>query len=259
MTHLCIGKDSTRLVIHEDLLCANSLFFRQLLQPGRKDFEGVCSICLETLSHIPQETTFCKFCGNNFHRGCVRNLKLQMAAGDQQMSCPLCRHEWIHHISYQFKQLSETNAAVSGTYYEWLYKECITYTKDSEEENNEQVLRNLLTTYQLGVEFEDEKFCSAVIKQIVEFAVSDSLSGCECIEDIYGKDTEDYPSIRQLLVYLYIFLRIEDESWDYAKTWNDLASEFVRDVVVTLIQDPLRESGIDMQTIQRRMRAYKKR
>jgi hypothetical protein len=64
--------------VPEDLLCQSSVFFRDELQPKRKDVSGDCSICSELLQPNVEELTFCpESCGQNFHYDCIKMWKDQ--------------------------------------------------------------------------------------------------------------------------------------------------------------------------------------
>ena len=113
-----VGSNKTPFTIHEDLLCSNSNYFKNLLQKGRKAIEGDCSICTDGLSGFAP-ICYCKTCGQNFHTECLDNLLQQARV------CPLCRAEWrmpqttneaMHHVLP-----NRGDDAWLNLYMHWLY------------------------------------------------------------------------------------------------------------------------------------------
>lgn len=91
-----IGKIQRTFTLHEDLMCRSSMEFHSLLQGNRKEREGECSICHETLDANEGEIAYCRAgCGQNFYehfsgrrRGGVRRDILRVARCGTQSPTP---------------------------------------------------------------------------------------------------------------------------------------------------------------------------
>ncbi|USP73211.1 hypothetical protein yc1106_00485 [Curvularia clavata] len=227
-------------VVHEDLLCANSLFFRQELQPERKDIAGDCSICLVNLERGLQELTFCKLCGKNFHFDCIENLKRQ-AAG-HPVSCPLCRHEWSDRRLSQCKEFLEINPKDFGKYYEWLYKGCITHTQSLKEQDNEGKtwFSSVLRTLQLGADIQDEKFYDTIMEAAVETAFSKLHIDNECLLATF-ESIEFGDPLEKILADVTVHLMVWCGNWNDWPSWTFFNSDFLGYMMIRVLKDhPLR-------------------
>ncbi|KAJ8108743.1 hypothetical protein OPT61_g7957 [Boeremia exigua] len=116
-----VGPDKELFTVHEDLICV-SPYFRNILQPRRKDVEGNCSICQESLNPEVKELTYCSSsCGGNFHRSCIDELRDSTPDGDVP-NCPLCRQPWTAPDFWSgVHELPTLNADAFEAYTEWLY------------------------------------------------------------------------------------------------------------------------------------------
>lgn len=107
-------------IIHENLLCKTSKYFKQLLQKDRKALEGECSICHESLDPGLHDITLCRAkCGQNFHGECISVWRAQYA----RTTCPMCRQAWEvepRSLKHQFKY-SELDHNAVQLYCDWLY------------------------------------------------------------------------------------------------------------------------------------------
>jgi len=163
--------------IHEDLLCQNSPFFRQLLQPNRRlssDEHGKdCSICYESLDHSTQNLTYCAGeCGTTFHRECMKAwLKDKTPA---LKTCPMCRNVWSNEENvikeYNFPRWRRR---AFNVYLEWLYRRHICFQHENEDSITNGIWKQFVITYVLGAKIGDDKFCTALL-----------VAGLEILEEI---------------------------------------------------------------------------
>ena len=155
------AQEKKDFVMHEDLLCVNSPFFRKKLQPKRRAVEGDCFICHESITPGVKELTFCKTsCGGNFHSDCIEDWKKE-ATGGQVAKCPLCRNSWTDHFWLQRMSFPDVNEVAFEMYTEWLYKGYITDYQGLEgEAENEgfDFWSDLIGAYSLGLRVEDPVF-----------------------------------------------------------------------------------------------------
>ncbi|XP_014555007.1 hypothetical protein COCVIDRAFT_103632, partial [Bipolaris victoriae FI3] len=176
IVRLSFPRSTKTFAIHTDLLCAHSKFFRRKFQPRRQDIEGNCPICHGGLDLNIQDITFCNSCGGNFHLGCINQWRRQPTEGGPA-PCPLCRQKWSEHKLHQRASLRELSAASFEIYYDWLYTRLITRYGDGEDlgfSKRELAVLDIFQAYDIGIQVEDERFCTEVVDTIVKLAIGGS-------------------------------------------------------------------------------------
>jgi hypothetical protein len=157
---LSIRKEREKFCVHADLLCMNSPFFRQKIQPTRKPPDDECAICQEDLGppgvhHI----TYCKArCGFSFHMKCIYAWKVQPRRGEP--TCPFCRAKWENSKSsiHIFPDLDPEGHSI---YQEWLY---LGHICIDDGEDGLPTPGHLVAAYIFGVQIKDNTFCSAILE-----------------------------------------------------------------------------------------------
>lgn len=123
-------------IIHEELLCQNSPFFRQLMQPNRRpnndEQDNDCPICYESLDHGTQDLTYCSGeCGTTFHRECMKVWLRNKAPA--QKTCPMCRKSWGNeeNVIKEYK-FPRWRRRAFNVYQGWLYRRQSCFEHDKE-------------------------------------------------------------------------------------------------------------------------------
>lgn len=138
MTTVEVGLNKQPFTIHADLLCRDSAYFRDLLQPNRRPVEGECSICHEDLLPHVEELTHCHAsCGGNFHYICM--VDWMQEAAPQEATCPLCRHAYKDPM-YASHHLDNIDDRSFEMYVEWLYTGQILVAPTSADESTSPTL-----------------------------------------------------------------------------------------------------------------------
>ncbi|KAF2869090.1 hypothetical protein BDV95DRAFT_112029 [Massariosphaeria phaeospora] len=176
IVRLKVGTGDRLLNIHEDLLCANSRFFRQLLQKHRKEIVGECSICHEDLDSEVNNITFCRAkCGQNIHVTCIDRWQ---ASRPNDTTCPMCRVPWKKQENvYPVSTTAGLDPRAVQLYIRWLYSEgCLKINDDLEDDLcfyddlfNVYLLKALMVAYKL----EDDGFKKAVLTAIFDESTED--------------------------------------------------------------------------------------
>jgi hypothetical protein len=218
-------------VIHEDLLCSHSPFFKEKLQPRRREIEGDCSICHDELSPGIKELTFCSdSCGCNFHYDCVERWKAQ-SAQEETTRCPLCRSNWgVHKISQSFNFRSLDKDAFE-IYSAWLYNGHIATEEDEDEEPEYSVLAK---AYQFGVHVQDTMFSRLILETIVELVSDTDYYPNNIAVHIAYTNSPINCQLKKLIVGLYmLFAEAESFEGDYNKSYP---TAFVSDLTAALLK-----------------------
>jgi len=251
MARLTIGPTQTMFVIHADLLCANSPFFRQKLQPQRRAIEGDCSICHEEILLGHKETTFCKSCGANIHHHCIEQWKTRTAEG-QVTSCPLCRQDWVDHRVAQNHTFLGIHEDAFEVYIEWLYRGAIAVDNGPDEEPSHSTIDNLIQAYLLGLHAEDWKFCDAVLGSLVEVFVEHDLYPSEELVALAYQRTSGPCRLRRFLVG--VLMHVSHTRWMEDESWTEYPAAFIRDVALAALKkSPADEDSWDEDTMKARL------
>ncbi|EMD97394.1 hypothetical protein COCC4DRAFT_26821 [Bipolaris maydis ATCC 48331] len=243
IARLSFPASTKTFVVHTDLLCAQSKFFRRKFQPRRQDIEGECSICHDGLNLDLQEITFCNTCGGNFHLSCINRWRRRSAEGEPA-PCPLCRQEWIAHKLDQRTSLPGLCPIDFEIYYDWLYTRRIKPTVDQEEggeedsdnEDNglhgrERAIFDLAKAYKIGTQVEDEHFCTDLVGAIVKLAIGGPAVEGEFLTILY--DGYPTPRFKQLMVELYISIITKKGNCNEFVSWDDRRlAKFFQDVAM---------------------------
>ncbi|KAF2122128.1 hypothetical protein BDV96DRAFT_640193 [Lophiotrema nucula] len=233
-----IGTSHEEFTIHEDLLCAESLYFKSKLQDKRKDIEGDCPICHEPLQPGVLEITFCSSsCGANVHYECMRSWIETKTAANVVVTCPMCRSWWVSSIKPKLLRCPELAVKPFEIYVEWLYHKIISVEESQEEAEKDQLNKDLVQAYILGVKVEDRSFRNAAIHAMAEVARDvKTYPALGTIELVY-QETRAGSGIRKLVVAMWAIAARRDWLKD-ADTgdWKDLPEEFTRDLALAFIR-----------------------
>lgn len=222
--------------IHEDLLCAQSPYFRRKLQANRLPIEGDCPICHEELQPRVKEVVFCtSTCGGNIHADCLTQWLRK------KLECPLCRTTWVKHTTriYPYPDLDESSFAI---YCEWVYSSHVAVGNaldgDEIESSNHY---QLVSAYLLGIRLEDRKFCTAILDSFLELDIDNgSYPGSGAVQAAY-KNTEGPCVLRHFLVDLYV--AADDGDWFEEQNWEDYPAEFMKDLTIALFRERRQTQG----------------
>jgi hypothetical protein len=105
--------------VHEDLLCANSAFFKSRLQKTRKAIDGECPICHDDMDAMTDDVTFCRAkCGQNMHEKCMEQWSDTRPA---PATCPMCRKSWKQKAEDLIALDEDLDPEAIQLYIDWLY------------------------------------------------------------------------------------------------------------------------------------------
>lgn len=235
-----IGDTSRQYSVHLDLLCKDSGYFREVLQSNRKEIQGVCSICHEDLQPAVEDIIYCRAqCGVNFHLPCMQNWQLQ---SPKPLKCPHCRQKWNNSMHRQ--SLPDVDASIFEMYIEWLYHARIRTSPPGEGD----CFGELIQAYEMGILFENQDFCIAILHAIVEVIEEDDAYPSPAdVAMAYGFPDEEY-SLRELLVDVYMrMFGTEQRIWDL---WDDLPYAFLQDLMQAFIDNaPVKDKTETMEAL----------
>ncbi|KAF2827383.1 hypothetical protein CC86DRAFT_290608 [Ophiobolus disseminans] len=122
VVRLQIGRDREEFTVHADLLCQDSPYFQETIQPNRRVLEGPdleCAICREPLDQGTNDLVYCETtCGKNFHHHCIEEWrKNQPGAGS--LKCPYCRQKWETDARLELSSWAMADPDAFEIYYLW--------------------------------------------------------------------------------------------------------------------------------------------
>jgi hypothetical protein len=173
--------------VHEDLICARSRAFKELLQPHRKpvDDDTDCPICHLNIANDYEHLVWCKKgCGQNMHADCVAEwLK-------RGRNCAYCRTPWDTENGEEIKKYvieripenkdpldkkgtekEELCAKSFGVYMRFLYgggastlEKKLNHLWEETDPRREQYTINLFRLFQIGDALRDPRFKSTILQ-----------------------------------------------------------------------------------------------
>jgi hypothetical protein len=188
-----VGSAQKWFTIHEYLICVTP-FFRNLLQPQRKEIEGDCCICHDSLNSDNKELTYCSTsCGNNFHLACVEDYQGAVPAED--FKCPLCRELLVLPSSWGgAHELPDADIIAFDVYVQWLYKTPFLNLLDS---------NTASLAYVLGEKLEENDFCRDLLYSFAtRYMRAKKCPSTSTVQRVYSETKIDSP-MRKLLVNMY--------------------------------------------------------
>jgi hypothetical protein len=218
---LSIGLGRKPFTVLEDLICV-SPFFRDSLQPWRREIEGDCMFCHDALEG-DKPLTFCRGpCGNNYHQECVDEWKRHKPQG-RVLKCPLDLQPFDRPHGDSALWHPGVEAQAFKVYYHWL--------------NNQPQVRvagtatHLIKAYCLGELFKEPDFCKVVLKLLLRECVDSVLyPNANDVTYAYGLTCETSP-LRKFLVCMYTQLSGGLPQWGlYPPVFHrDLSDALMRD------------------------------
>ena len=160
-----MGSSRRKFSVHADLLCKHSVYFKNLIQKVRKDIEGECVICHETLDAAGADLIYCKTCGNNLHEHCLGKWY------KTKPTCPTCRTKWVAPLEFLCMNLEDLSADGFDMYIQWLYGSSLP-TYDADEGDDELRCIRLINAHIVGDVVEDSEFAKAVRQKIVKCSLN---------------------------------------------------------------------------------------
>ncbi|KAJ4290992.1 hypothetical protein N0V90_010188 [Kalmusia sp. IMI 367209] len=109
------GPTRLPIEVHEDLLCAHSPHFRNLLQSSRKPLDAHCCVCKTSLDASEDNITYCKSCGQNMHNDCIDRWL------EKNTRCPLCRAIWSREDKHETVRVEGLDRDGFGIWVKCLY------------------------------------------------------------------------------------------------------------------------------------------
>jgi hypothetical protein len=224
--------------IHEDLLCANSEFFRQRFQKTRKAVEGECSICHEDLDPRKDDVTFCSStCGQNVHVKCIE----QWNGIRPIHTCPLCQRVWMPKSEPLVRLDAELDIDAVQMYLEWLYTNCLSIPEDVSR-NSEEICLFILKAWNVSEFMKDTNFRHALVAEYV--SVTEVEEGTyfwsESAEFAFGDNGSE--EMQQFVVD--VFLTRVWTSW-YDEWAHTFPNAFIHAVCRTVLMNIQEVPGID--------------
>lgn len=173
-------------------LCSSSSFFKNKLEPGRKQADGDCGICLESLKSHERILTWCKTCGSNVHQDCLEKW------AKHDMTCPMCRAPWIPREIFETMIFKEIDPAGFGIYMQWLYTDKIPeYGEDGVAR-----CKRLIQAHMVGETLQDPFFVNAIRCEMVHnsLAVDVSRTAVEHVCRHHGTTSR---TLRKFIIHLH--------------------------------------------------------
>jgi hypothetical protein len=162
VVHFKTKNHARHFTIHEDLLCANSKFFKMRLQKVRKNIEGECPICQDELDRRKDDIVFCgSSCGQNIHEKCIEQWN-RVRAGS--MTCPMCRKVWEQKKEDLIELKQELDPGAVHVYLEWLYTGELRIDEDIKRDSDDYNVC-LLKAWSVSDAVEDANFRQAIITE----------------------------------------------------------------------------------------------
>ncbi|KAH5733575.1 hypothetical protein HBI17_206500 [Parastagonospora nodorum] len=186
------GNDKRTFVVHEDLVCAHSRFFKKKLQNVRKPLEGECSICHEEFDPCKGDIAFCQgSCGQNIHNECIQQWSRTQRAGST--TCPMCRKPWVMGAEDLITLDSELDPDAVQIYLDWLYTGQLHISEAITRESDEFNIQ-LLKAWIVSEAFGDRNFRKDIIVQHYAAIDEDDNWGfrLDAIEFAFEDDDHDY-------------------------------------------------------------------
>ena len=183
--------------MHADLLCKHSVYFKNHIQKARKDIEGECVICHETLDAVGADLTFCERCGDNLHQDCLGKWY------QTKPTCPTCRTKWVDPSPLDCMVLEDLSADGFDMWAQWLYGSSLpTYSADQGEDEVRCI--RLIDAHIVGDFVKDSDFVQVVRRAIIScyLNVSD-VSRQNLIERVY-QNTPGFSGLRRMFIDLHI-------------------------------------------------------
>ena len=118
-------------------------------------------------------------------------------------------------------------------YVEWLYHARILATPP--EEGN--CYSELIDAYAVGMRFENEDFCNAILHAIVEVIEDDEDYPTEDEVTMAYNKTNGHCGLRELLVSVYVKLCPGEEEVKFDDMWEKLPEPFRRDLFMALMEN----------------------
>ncbi|KAJ4291006.1 hypothetical protein N0V90_010202 [Kalmusia sp. IMI 367209] len=244
ITRLHIGARERVFTVHEDVLCASSKFFREKVQPNRKEIEGDCSICHEVMVIHSKELTFCTSCGGNFHHECIEDWHVQ-----SPRRCPLCRSTWTQAPREQTLEFPAFEESTFGIYYEWIYHNVIPYSPN---DIDFEGYLGFIEAYLFGLHISDISFCQVILGAMLEmFKDLEIFPDVDVIQAAYGDDppfiSTGVQRLRRFLVKTYI--ACGDYDWIELTEKDEIPYEFLKDFAVAMIEKHPGNDEWDLETV----------
>jgi hypothetical protein len=158
------------------------------------------------------------------------------------MKCPHCRQKWDHTLKTTHS-LPDVDSFSFEMYTEWLYHARIRTSPPCEGDCFDE----LIQAYEMGILFENQDFCNAILHAIVEvIEEDDKYPTPENVALAYGfPDDED---LRELLVDVYMRLFRKKEEIYHA--WDILPEPFLQDVFQALMEKaPVQDKTETMEAL----------
>ena len=252
-TLLTIGPAKRQFLIHEDLLCNRSPYFRSFLQTTRKGIDGDCSVCLEDLNTGRECLSHCTKCGGNFHSECIDEWLKQRTSKPR---CPLCRHTWVSlkrkASEYVFRDLPED---VFAKYHEWIYRGTMGCAEVVEKED----FKPLVSAYLFALKIQDLKFGTAVLQAMLELYKEFELyPDQDAVAMAYNTDEtpEKLAGLHKLQTFMIdTYLTAADPSWFEDEDWDGYPREFLRDLIVAMLLQHPRKNKWSLDTWKAKLEA----
>lgn len=128
--------------------------------------------------------------------------------------------------------LPDVNDYSFEMYVEWLYHARILATPAGEGD----CYLELIDAYAVGMRFENEDFCNAILHAIVEVIEDDDdYPSEEAVRMAYDK-TNGHCGLRDLLVSVYMKLCPGQEDLEFDDLWEDLPTLFLRDLFMAFME-----------------------
>ncbi|KAJ4365598.1 hypothetical protein N0V83_008218 [Neocucurbitaria cava] len=222
--------------VHEDLLCANSEYFKEKLQKTRKPIGGRCPVCHERLHPTLDDITFCSAkCGKNMHLKCMKAWRKRSQAEKprRRPTCPMCRSYWKQRTDGVVLIHEELDRNAVQLYIDWLYSGKLQVDEKfnrSSDEYNVQLLKG----WTVSSTFKDVTFTYAIIAEYLSWEVKYSPSpyfGPDAAK--YAFEDQDIGSMKRFVVDAFL-VDIED-GWSESNA-TGFPPAFVRAVCVAAVR-----------------------
>ncbi|CAO2656147.1 Nn.00g049500.m01.CDS01 [Neocucurbitaria sp. VM-36] len=216
--------------VHEDLLCANSKYFKDKLHKDRKAVEGECSICSEELDPKVDDITFCRAeCGQNIHEKCMEAWK--RSQGTRQATCPTCRKAWKQKTDDVILVDEDLDRDAVQLYIDWLYSGKLHIYADMDRADEEFDVQ-LLKAWVVSSKLIDFAFRYAIIAKYVATVESEARDGFWIVAAKFAFEEKDISSMKQFVVDAFL-MRVDNNRFE--NNASDFPTTFVHAICGTLL------------------------
>ncbi|KAF1843705.1 uncharacterized protein K460DRAFT_342150 [Cucurbitaria berberidis CBS 394.84] len=203
---------SRHFTLHEDLICANSKYFKERLQKDCKAIKEGCAICHEQLDPKVDDITFCRAkCGQNVHENCIEECKTSETGRD---TCPMCRKNWKNKTEDPIIVENDLDRDAVQIYIDWLYTGTL-HIDENINRGKDDFNLVLLKAWKVATILKDWNFMYAIIAEYIGTMEDGSNAGFWVSSTKYAFEDENIKSMQIFVIDAFLVYMRDDwfETW----------------------------------------------